>query len=105
MNPELFICYCGNVEHQLIVTKDEDFLYFQVHLAMLPWWKRIYVGVRYIFGYRSSCGDFDDIIFDDCSAHKLGATLLSFRSQSYGATGVEQIKCTEAGTEQSPNVL
>lgn len=92
MNPELFLCECGSAEHQLIVTKDNEFIYFQFHLAMLPWWRRLVLGVKYILGYRSKYGDFDEIVFNPESAHRLGATLLSLRNAKNGTTRVGTIE-------------
>lgn len=100
MNPELFLCECSSAEHQLIVTKDNDYVYFQLHLAMLPWWKRLILGVKYIFGYRSKYGDFDEIIFNPETARKLGATLVSIRSVSHGTTRVGPTERHETGTQQ-----
>jgi len=101
MNPELYICACGSAEHQLIVTKDEDFIYFQVHLAILPWWRRVLHAIPYVLGYRCKHGDFDEIVFDPDSAHKLGATLVSFRRKDDGTTRVGTIEHPASRVEQS----
>lgn len=71
---ELFICECNNVEHQLIFSylKDEDEVYMEVHLIpesnIL---KRIWDALKYIFGYRSKYGHFDEFIFHRDDASKL----------------------------------
>lgn len=73
---ELFICECSNVEHQLIFTYFDDEkngdVYMSVHL--IPEsniWKRIKNAVKYIFGYRSKYGDFDEFIFRSKDSEKL----------------------------------
>ena len=61
---ELIICACGDVEHQMIfrtIDGDDD-VYVDIHLVKLPFFKRLWYGVKYIFGYRSKYGAFDEII-------------------------------------------
>lgn len=69
---ELVLCQCENAEHQLIFRAFKDdvdpWVYVSIHLCKLPFWKRLYNGVKYIFGHRSMYGDFDEIILtsDHC---------------------------------------
>lgn len=70
----LLICSCGSKEHQLIIQKDEDttsFVYLSVHLRPLPWYKRIKLAIKYIFGYKSCYGAFEEFIFDKSHVDKL----------------------------------
>ena len=62
---ELMICACHSIDHQIILRKDNEFkyIYATIHLKPLPWYKRIKKGIKYIFGYRSVYGDFDEFIF------------------------------------------
>ena len=68
----LFICSCGDVEHQLIMSYWEDDInpddcpevYAAVHLnPERKWWQRIWAAVRYIFGRCCKYGHFDEFIF------------------------------------------
>lgn len=73
---ELFICQCHNTEHQLIFSyfpEDEDKdVYVSVHLTPeYRLWKRIWMALRYIFGYRSCYGHFDEFIFKKSDAKRL----------------------------------
>lgn len=72
---ELFVCQCGSHEHQLIFryfTEDEDQeVYVTVHLSPGNWWERLKNGIRYIFGYRSKYGEFDEFIFRREDAERL----------------------------------
>ena len=73
---ELFICQCHNTEHQLIFSyfpEDEDKdVYVSVHLIPeCRLWKRIWRAIRYIFGYRSRYGHFDEFIFKKSDALRL----------------------------------
>lgn len=76
---ELFICKCYNTEHQLIFSyfpEDESDepkeVYVSVHLIP-EWrlWKRIWIAIKYIFGYRSCYGHFDEFIFKKSDAKRL----------------------------------
>lgn len=74
---ELFVCRCDNTEHQLIFTYfdddlDERFVYCSVHLVPQGnIWRRIKDGIKYIFGYKSKYGHFDEFIFKNEDVHKL----------------------------------
>lgn len=73
---ELFICQCHNTEHQLIFSyfsEDEDKnVYVSVHLIPeYRLWKRIWMAIWYIFGYRSCYGHFDEFIFKKSDAERL----------------------------------
>lgn len=63
---ELIICACHSPEHQLIfrtVDGGEDVeVFVTVHLCKLPWYWRIWHGLKYIFGHTSIYGDFDEVI-------------------------------------------
>lgn len=61
---EHIICACGDVEHQIIfrTIDDDDDVYMSVHLAPLPFHKRLIHAIKYIFGHRSKYGDFDEVI-------------------------------------------
>ena len=71
---ELFICQCHNTEHQLIFSyfPENEVVYVSVHLIPeYRLWKRIWMAIRYIFGYRSRYGHFDEFIFKKSDALRL----------------------------------
>jgi len=58
-----FECQCGSSEHILRFTldaSDEDpGIYSSVFLdSDVPWYKRLWMGIKYIFGYRCKYGYF-----------------------------------------------
>ena len=61
---ELIICACGDTEHQAIfrTIEGDDDVYMAIHLVKLPFFKRLWYGLKYIFGYQSKYGAFDEII-------------------------------------------
>lgn len=63
----LLICSCGSCEHQAILSywHDEDYpeVYLSIHL--ITWegfWRRLWTGLRYAFGYKSKYGHFDEMV-------------------------------------------
>ena len=65
MDPKLVICACHNDEHQIIFYPDEEeqIIYMHTHLTdWTPWYKRLWHGIRYIFGYTSRYGEWDELI-------------------------------------------
>ena len=70
---EILICKCDNVEHQLVFRwfADEEMVYMTTHLYKLPFWKRLWHGIKYIFGYKCRYGDFDEFIFNKNDVEKL----------------------------------
>ena len=71
---DIMICACSSVEHQIVVRIDEDdknMAYCEIHLCKLPFFKRLKNGLKYIFGYKSKYGDFDEFILDWRHADKL----------------------------------
>jgi len=61
-----FECQCYSPEHMLKFTFipdercPEDALYTSVYLRQhRSWYKRLWIAVKYIFGYKTSYGDFD----------------------------------------------
>lgn len=66
MKSDLVICSCGSVEHQLVFMHDQEDrqVYCYVHLASLPFWERVAYGIKYIFGYQSRFGAFDEVIIN-----------------------------------------
>lgn len=66
MEKEILTCVCSSVQHQIVIRyeTDENQVYANIYLADLPIGKRILNAVKYIFGYKSKYGDFEEFIFD-----------------------------------------
>ena len=78
MRKELFICECHYVGHQMIISYDDwdddgwDEVNVEIHLTTgYGFWKRLYYGVKYIFGYKSPYGDFDGLTINPDDVDKL----------------------------------
>lgn len=79
---ELFICKCANTEHQLIFSyfPDDNEVYMSIYLVPDNFWKRFINAVKYLFGYKSKYGAFDEFIFNNQDADKLQSVVDYLRS-------------------------
>ena len=70
---DVLICGCSSLEHQIIVRydNDNDTVYCGIHLKRIGFWKRLIHAVRYVFGYKSKYGDFEEFILKKEHAHQL----------------------------------
>lgn len=74
---ELFLCDCNDIHHQFVVTIDPDPEWEMVSIEVmlnrnLPFWKRLWAGLKYIFANKPSrFGYFDEIILQKKDADRL----------------------------------
>jgi len=76
---DLLICSCHSTDHQMVVLYGEDDIngiiyptvYIHTHLSKRPFWERVKYGIKYIFGYQSRYGAFDEFIFNSEDSEKL----------------------------------
>lgn len=63
---EFILCSCSHSDHLIILNLDDNKEYcsMEVHLSPLPFFKRLINGIKYIFGFRSRYGDFDEIMIN-----------------------------------------
>lgn len=79
-NKDLLICQCHSTEHQYIFLYDEDVdkngnvidrtVYIHTHLNKRPFFKRVWYGIKYIFGYECRYGHFDEFLIKPEDADK-----------------------------------
>ena len=81
----LVLCDCKSSEHQVILQYFEDEkpewqeLYIDVHLYDYKnFFKRIWTGIRYIFGYKSKYGKFDEIVVNPTEVREIINFLQAF---------------------------
>jgi hypothetical protein len=74
---ELFVCACGDPEHQFIVSQfpNEAEVYIFIHLDNLTFWQRLKYAVMYIFGKKSKYGAFGEIILNKEEKNRLISVL------------------------------
>jgi len=91
-NIELFICDCHSTDHQIIIMQDTEedektgrifnMCYMHIHLSPHELWGRIVYGIKYIFGYKSRYGAFDEFIFNPEDADRLQNLVNYLRTQA-----------------------
>lgn len=60
-------CACGSSNHMIVGEYDSEVncVYLSIHLQNYPIHARIWQAIKYIFGYKSKYGDFDEIVIDN----------------------------------------
>lgn len=76
MKDEIIICDCSSVEHQAVLRYDDDedlgrMVYVEIHLKPLVWYKRLWMGLKYIFGYKCCYGNFEEMILSPKHARQI----------------------------------
>jgi hypothetical protein len=65
-DPKYFECQCHSAEHVLRTwfDDDEDYpcIYMSVFLGAEPWHRRLWLGLKYILGYKCRYGHFDEFL-------------------------------------------
>ena len=92
MNTNYFECSCHSDEHRLVFRFDMEDDCFPccayVFLGDNPWRKRIWYGLKYIFGYKCKYGHFDEFVLDPKDAGKMIEMLEKIKEK----TGNEEIQ-------------
>lgn len=87
METHFFECECMSDEHvfKFVYDPTENELYLSVHIRdWQPWWKRVWIAVKYVFGYKSKYGEWDTVIFQPRDAIRLRNILNTFESGAPG---------------------
>lgn len=70
---DLIICECHSTDHQIIFLYDDEWDRIFMHIHISPnrgFWKRLWFGLKYAFGYRSKFGEFDEIVLKPEDVYK-----------------------------------
>ena len=72
-NREFILCECYSFDHvwHLFYDEDDDLLYVTSHLRTGNIFKRIIVAIKYVLGYRSRFGEFDEFLIGEDQANKV----------------------------------
>lgn len=84
---DIIICECFTPEHQIIFFYDEEGneLTARIHLKTYKnVFKRLYTAIRYVFGYKSRFGEWDNFIVNPNDAEKLIGILQQYKKQNIG---------------------
>ncbi len=78
MKGTLFTCRCSSLEHMFVVSADDEDFFIEIHLAPLPFWRRMGNAIRYVLGKRCKYGDFEEIMLSPASAVALADVLIEW---------------------------
>ncbi len=88
----LFICSCHSTEHQMVMHKSDatDWyppeVYVHVHLIRRSFWYRLKYGLKYIFGYKSKFGAWDEFILDSSHVKDLEQVIQHLKDETVQTT-------------------
>ena len=71
---ETFVCECHSLEHQVSFWYDDEdkILRCEPHLSTSNgFFKRLLLGLKYAFGYKSTYGAWDDMVFQEKDKQRL----------------------------------
>lgn len=79
-----FVCTCTDLSHNVVISEylDDEFAKFDeltlsIHMNhYLPWYKRIWYALKYIF--RSDCGTYDSIVINKENRDQIVKILTDF---------------------------
>jgi hypothetical protein len=66
LHKQYFECECDDFDHTLrmMYFRDEfDYIYLSIHLRQKSFARRLWHAVKYVFGFRSRYGDFDEFLW------------------------------------------
>jgi hypothetical protein len=81
MTADFLVCACYSDEHTLRFTYDletNDF-WTSVYLNPKPWYKRVWVALKYVFGYQCKYGAWDCFLLNPQDADRMIATMTRVR--------------------------
>lgn len=70
MEERILICACHSLEHMVMFwhDKEDGLVYVEVHLYTHEgFFKRLWRGLRFAFGYRCRYGEWDSVLLDEKS--------------------------------------
>jgi hypothetical protein len=77
-------CACYSLEHMVVFSyhkSENDFVYLSFPLNnYLPWYKRVSIGLRYIFGLQTQDNHFDTSVLDAKEVASLTDFLTKFQN-------------------------
>jgi hypothetical protein len=65
-DPKIFLCECNSYNHLAIFWLDDEYkqLYVTIHLTTHnSFFKRLWIGLKYAFGFKSKNGEWDSFLF------------------------------------------
>ena len=78
MENNILVCVCGDISHQLVVSKDKEDSFleegeviFTIHLNRFRFLQRVKIAFLYLFGKQSKYGAFEEVLLSKKEVAKL----------------------------------
>lgn len=86
MKTKMFRCDCQTNDHHFLFTEDDEdkYIYLSSHLSPRPFFERITLAIKYIFGFRSRFGDYSEVILSENEWQELRKCLNEFDERLNG---------------------
>ena len=82
MEEEYFSCQCNHFGHTIRVLLDplDGDLRLETRLSCIdPWYKRLWIAVKYVLGSQVSYGNYDDVLLKDEDYDRFHSMMLRSR--------------------------
>ena len=68
-------CECGCAAHTLRASIDPDpnypCVYVEFFMGHFGFWRRLWIGIKYILGFKSKFGHFDEVVLSRCQVEQI----------------------------------
>lgn len=81
-----YVCECHSLEHFFVISFDDtegwnDAVFINVYLSHLPFHKRLILGIKYILGFRTKYGSYEEVILSKTNVEDLMKRLELYHSK------------------------
>jgi hypothetical protein len=84
MNSKIFICDCNSIDHQLVITDDNENIYFLFHLEDYnTFWHKLKKFIPFLFKWENKSEDGNYIIFSKKTEIEIKKYLQSILSEQH----------------------
>ena len=75
-------CDCACDEHRIVFMREPNDTWIDMYVTVYlnhyrKWYKRIYIAIKYVFGYKCKYGDFDCTMLNKKDTQELGEWLIN----------------------------
>lgn len=71
-NKEIFICNCNDIEHQLVISGDDEEIYFLIHIEnYISFWQKLKNFIPFVFKLKKRTDDSQYIMFSEITENDI----------------------------------
>lgn len=80
------VCDCNTLEHQIVFDYDDDEYYLMVHLSKKSFFRRFIHAIKYIIGYQSQNGAFDEVLIGTSDLDRIIEHMKKYKNKDQHVT-------------------